>query len=108
MQLERALLIRHNTVLYKPMISYQHDGNTINADQMKEFFGGFVKFGKKVTAAAYADLGEKEFTKYNPVGYVLSANKDAEDQKMDKRAETVRLRYESLRAEAEERLVPQA
>jgi hypothetical protein len=44
---------------------------------------------------------------YNPVGYVLSSQKDKEDNQLGAREEIVRERHQHLAADARTRLRPQ-
>ena len=58
--------------------------------------------GRILTAASGA-----EHLKYNPVGYVLAAMKDQEDQKLKRRREMIENRMERARQMVSLRLLPE-
>ena len=53
--------------------------------------------------ARLSEAVERGANKYNPVGYILSADKDAEDEKLQRREAMVEDRRQRLAREAAER-----
>lgn len=101
-------MVRHHTVIAQPMIGYIHGGEMLNgvevAAQMKQFLASV----RRLAAARLAEVFEKENTKYRPVGYVLAADKEAEDARLNSRMEMVKSRFEHMMDEAKTRLLPGA
>jgi multimeric flavodoxin WrbA len=91
-------MLRHHTIMVKPMIGYTQAGKDLNFDEVGEHFHFVDQMVARSTRGrlnAYA--ANVEHLKYNPVGYVLSAMKDQEDVKMQRRAEMIRDRVERAR-----------
>ena len=79
-------MIRHHTISSKPIIGYIDDEKLINSEQVYRDFENLnhtIRNIAKGRLLMYSD--EMEHLKYKPVGYVLSAVKDAEDEKLNKR-----------------------
>ena len=79
-------MIRHHTISSKPIIGYIDDEKLINSEQVYRDFKNLnhtIRNIAKGRLLMYSD--EMEHLKYKPVGYVLSAVKDAEDEKLNKR-----------------------
>lgn len=91
-------MIRHHTIISKPLISFQHQGQIINEDTIVKELNKVADLIKVATAGRIRlysqDLGDLN---YNPVGYVLSVVKDIEDKKLDKRKVMVEDRIERIR-----------
>jgi multimeric flavodoxin WrbA len=91
-------MIRHHTIISKPMISYYRNGSFINQEEIIEELNRLAQ--NIITATVgrvrlYSqDLGELN---YNPVGYVLSVVKDNEDKKLDKRKVMIEDRIEKIK-----------
>ena len=98
-------ILRHHTILSQPIIAYQHKGEVLNHDDV---IGRFQKFNALVRKATVGRLKvyseEINHLKYKPVGYVLSAVKDAEDEKMNNRQKMVEDRIEKTRKVKGQRL----
>lgn len=99
-------LIRHHTVISQPMIGYIHHGELLNGTEVEGQLVRFFASARRLAAARIAEVFEKKTNQYNPVGYVLSANKEAEDVRLNSRKKIVESRYEHLMQEAKERLLP--
>lgn len=100
-------LIRHHTVVTEPMVVYLQNGELLNSEQVTDKFGRFVARARLLTAGrlrTFVDGRNTGTSKYNPVGYILSADKDKEDEKLRSRAEMVKQRHARLAADAESRL----
>ncbi|GAB5538681.1 MAG: hypothetical protein Salg2KO_07840 [Salibacteraceae bacterium] len=99
-------MIRHHTVASRPMIAYEQDGGIINNDEVISRFKEFNATARKVLSGKLQVYAQGiNHLKYNPVGYVLSAVKDAEDDRLNKRLAMVEDRIESNKKMAIERLV---
>ena len=66
-------LLRHNTILSKPLIGRMFEGDILNWDSLIEQGESFVDSVKSLTPARLEDAAsdEKE-RRYNPVGYAIS------------------------------------
>ena len=73
--------LRHHTILSAPMIGFQTDDGLINFPDILKIFAKFIEKTRKITAGKLAGY-ESKATSYNPVGYILSADKDKEDEKL--------------------------
>ena len=99
-------MIRHHTVLSKPMIAYFNDGEEINHETVVAQFeelNSTIRTVAKARLTAYSS--NVNHLKYKPVGYVLSSAKDAEDEKLRKRAEMIEDRMKRHKEVADERVV---
>jgi multimeric flavodoxin WrbA len=99
-------LIRHHTVAVQPMIGYIHNGELLNGKEIGEQMKTFLASARRLAAARLAKAYEKESSRYRPVGYVLSANKEEEDVRLNSRKKMVKSRYEHMLNEAKDRLIP--
>lgn len=96
--------IRHATVIHSPLKAYLMNGTTLNRTLLDEQFASVVEAGKLVATSRYAELGEADIVRYNPIGYILSANKVKENKRMQLRAAAVERRFSRLLKEAQERI----
>jgi multimeric flavodoxin WrbA len=101
-------MVRHHTVISQPMIGYIHAGELLNAADVAAKMDTFMASTRRLAAARLSEVFDPESNKYNPVGYVLAANKEAEDSRLDTRKEMVKSRYAHLLEEANARLLPEA
>ena len=99
-------MIRHHTVMTKPMIGHLHNGELLNKEQFFAEFNDFVSSAHRLTSARLAEIDAEETVKYNPVGYVLSADKDKEDERLQKRKSMTEDRKAKMIKQAKERLKP--
>ena len=99
-------MVRHHTVIAQPMIGYIHRGEMLNGTEVEAQMKTFLASARRLAAARLSEVFEKESKQYNPVGYVLAANKEAEDARLNTRKEMVKSRHEHLLSEARERLLP--
>lgn len=100
-------MIRHHTVLSRPMIGYVENGTVRNTQHLTEIFSSFVAQAGRLTVGRlshYLDASAQGATKYQPVGYVLSAAKDVEDEKLQLREQLVSERRERHERDANLRL----
>jgi multimeric flavodoxin WrbA len=97
--------IRHHTVMAKPMVAYLQDGRVTNAASVEDDFSRTLEAAARLTAGRLTlAKGAAATTRYNPIGYVLSAEKEREDQLRDTRRTPAQARHDRLVADAEARL----
>jgi len=96
--------LRHHTVMSKPMIEYLRDDAILNEGEIDQTFSTALRFATRLAAGRLTDAHDYYVTRYKPVGYVLSANKDIEDERMLRRQKMIEARLSRLVVEAEERL----
>jgi multimeric flavodoxin WrbA len=100
-------MIRHHTIIRKPMTAYIHKGALLNEAQVHAELDEFVGQARRATTGRLLTYASRvEHLKYNPVGYVLSAMKDAEDEKMKRRREMIETRMDQARQAVTLRLLP--
>jgi multimeric flavodoxin WrbA len=99
--------LRHHTVMAKPMVGHLVDGHLVNAEQLVSEFLPVLAAADRLTAGRLANARGRDL-RYNPVGYILSAHKEAEDQKLDRRRTTIEDRTSVLQREAQARLLRNA
>ena len=96
--------IRHHTVISKPIIVYLFKNKILNENAISKCFDNFIHDTSKLAVARLTDvLVGGQFTKYNPVGYVVSPSKDHENA-LKKRQMVVSERQKRLKAIAKERI----
>ncbi|HEX3147111.1 MAG TPA: NAD(P)H-dependent oxidoreductase [Gemmataceae bacterium] len=99
-------MLRHHTIITKPMTAYLHNGAYINEEQVWSEMDEFLAQAKRTTVGRMLTAASgAEHLKYNPVGYVLAAMKDAEDVKMKRRKEMIDNRMARARAMVSLRLL---
>jgi multimeric flavodoxin WrbA len=99
--------LRHHTVMAKPMIGQLVNGHLVNADQIMAEFPAALAAAERLTCGRLAKARSHDL-RYRPVGYILSADKDAEDEKMQRRAAMIEGRTRTLQQEALARLLRNA
>lgn len=71
-------LIRQHTVLHHPLIGVEHESRVINRDALLAQGVSFAREARRLAAGRKAIAG-REY-RYNPMGYVISAQKTAENR----------------------------
>lgn len=100
-----TFLVRHHTVLSKPMIAYFSNDKELNRDQIDDQIEKTIISSRNVTISRLVSNLEKvEKLKYKPVGYVLSAMKDLEDERLLKRSKMMEDRTRRLIEQAGTRI----
>jgi multimeric flavodoxin WrbA len=99
--------LRHHTVMAKPMIGQLVDGELANSDQILSEFPEFLAAAERLTCGRLAHARSRDL-RYKPVGYILSAHKDLEDEKLRRREAMIRDRTTILQREAQARLLREA
>jgi len=96
--------LRHHTVISKPMIIYDSiDKNKTGALSLD--FIDAINICKKLVAGCIGEIQSFENTKYNPIGYVLSADKEDEDNKLLKREAMLKARNTKLKTDFRKRII---
>jgi multimeric flavodoxin WrbA len=96
--------LRHHTVMTKPILGHVVDDAVINRDQMEAQFDVAITAANRLAAGRLSRFDANVASRYNPVGYVLSANKELEDQRLDTRREMIEARRHRLRDAAAKRI----
>jgi multimeric flavodoxin WrbA len=99
--------VRHHTVMAKPMIGYLHDCQVTNTACIEEDFSRTVELASRLAAGRLALAKDRPpASHYRTVGYVLSTDKDDEDDRLQRRSAPTRARRDRMIAEASTRLAP--
>ncbi|NVO17492.1 MAG: flavodoxin family protein [Rhodoplanes sp.] len=96
--------LRHHTIMTKPLVGHLVGGVLGNADELLADLGSFLSVAERATAGRLVDARRHD-TSYNPVGYILSAAKDAGDRKARQHHDMMEDRTRHLLAEARTRLM---
>jgi len=98
-------MLRHHTVLVRPLTYYIHNGVGINRQPFYDQLSEFISLLENFTATkSEAYLSHKEHFKYKPIGYVLSVLKEGEDERLARRSEMIDSRTAKNVSRAKERL----
>jgi multimeric flavodoxin WrbA len=98
-------MIRHHTVMSKPIIGHIYNDALLNQSQIENDFRELIASAKRLAAARLAEVSERDASKYNPVGYILSSAQDAENEAFNRRKIMKEARYSRLQDEAKTRLL---
>lgn len=100
--------VRHHSVMAKPMIGYLNNDEVANRQHIEKDFTRALGFASTLGAGRLA-IGKDTaaIRRYNQIGYVLSADKDVEDERMQRRRDAGEARQNRLLREAENRLIPE-
>lgn len=83
-------MIRHHTIMARPLLAYRHQGQDLNVGEIVKQLAQLVTSVDRATRGRLlAYQANVEHLRYNPVGYVLAALKDVEDQKMQRRRQMI-------------------
>jgi len=98
-------LIRHHTVLHRPVMAWLHKGAMISPEDLAAELGGALDRARELVAGRLSMLSNgSPLALYKPVGYVLSLTRDNLPETMDAREQAIQLRLAKLRAESRTRL----
>jgi multimeric flavodoxin WrbA len=99
--------VRHQSVMAKPMIGYLQDGKVSNQEFIDKDLSLALGYSARL-AAGRLFIGKDTAAKrrYNQIGYVISADKDVEDERMQRRHAAGLARQNRLLKEAKIRLNP--
>jgi len=86
-------LIRHQTIVLRPMVVPVLQGKAVYPDMLDEKFGAFLDCVAKITAGRYASaVEEKSVSLYNAVGYTLNYARDKQGDVVECRRQNVAAR----------------
>ena len=98
-------MLRHHTILSRPIVGYIKDENILNEEEVIQDLSSFIGEARRVGAARLTSKSEESNNNYVPVGYILSADKDQEDQRLGSRVKMVQIRNEKQLKEREARVI---
>ena len=91
--------LRHHTVLFQPQAGLIEGGRVTNGDTLFEGLLSALANAERLIAGRLAGSADP-LRRYNPVGYVLSVDKETEDQRLDRRRTMVQSRINKLHCQA--------
>ena len=96
--------LRHHTILHKPLHLLSHNNVMLDFDAKKEVFMKDLEYFKSLTICRLLEY-KNEFSNsyYKPVGYILAADKEEEDLKMNARHKMIKQRIEKHNNEIKSR-----
>lgn len=98
-------MIRHHTVLSAPIKLNTIDNKVLEHRELNDEFNDLLKAIRLISKGKLISYSEEvNHLKYNPVGYVLSAVKDREDEKMMKRESMIQSRINKVKDIRSERI----
>ncbi len=95
-------MIRHHTVLNRPIIAFESDGQLLNTEAVTRDSDLFLQRSRELLVGRY--LQSRTETEYRPVGYHISAAKAREEQASGRLTTTINRRLADHRAIADRRL----
>jgi multimeric flavodoxin WrbA len=99
--------LRHHTVMAKPIVGQLVNDRLANSEQVVSELLHMLPAAERLTCGRLAHARGRDL-RYKPVGYVLSADKDSEDEKMRRREAMIEDRTSTLQQEAHRRLLRDA
>jgi multimeric flavodoxin WrbA len=87
--------IRHHTIVSAPIVAFNYNNHLIDFKNILDSFNKLIIQTRKITAGKIVAM-QSDSISYSPVGYILSADKEAEDTKLHLRSETIVKRKERL------------
>lgn len=99
--------VRHQSIMAKPIIGYLQGREISNQQYIEKDFEIALQFAAEMAAGRLAlSKDTVALRRYNQIGYVLSADKDVEDEKMQRRREAGEARQARVLIDAQNRLAP--
>jgi multimeric flavodoxin WrbA len=95
--------LRHHTVLSQPLVARIVGGDVEATDDLVDDLAKAVSLSERLVAGRLLVTTQPDH-RYNPVGYVLSANKDAEDEKLQRRRAMIEDRARRAERQASTRI----
>ena len=100
-------LIRHHTVVHKPIVAWIHEGELLNPEQLRKDLLNAALLGSQLLQGRFVDVcTHKQMTAYKPVGYILSYARDNTSKAMKSREKAITIRYEQMLRQSRKRLQP--
>lgn len=97
--------MRHHTILSKPIHVLKHKDELIGLDLIKKDIESNIVDFSELTAQRLLKQSKSNIeSNYSPVGYILSAEKDKEDIKLNQRQEMINKRFLNLKKQIKSRL----
>ena len=98
-------MIRQHTIMTRPIVGHILNGEILNFEQLESVWKLFLEHAKRLTVGRLVrTLIEDHTPVYNPVGYVLSADKEKDDNQLQMRYYYCKQRQKKLKAIAEQRV----
>ena len=98
-------MVRHHTILSRPLVGYIKDGDILNEEEVIQGLSSFIGEARRVGAGRLTSESQESTKNYVPVGYILSADKEQEDQRLGSRAKMVQIRNEKHLKERKARVI---
>ncbi|MDR3437772.1 NAD(P)H-dependent oxidoreductase [Telmatospirillum sp.] len=95
--------IRHHTVMTRPVLGVYANGIVLNRQDVDGDIRSAIGSAARLTAGRLQQNRLPAY-RYHPVGYMLSSEKDAEDEKLKRREALITQRRANLAAQAAKRL----
>lgn len=71
--------IRHHSILHHPLLGFEYEDRLLNYDDLVMQSTSFVEIAKQVTVGRLRSATAEQNSRYNPVGYIVSAEKQQHD-----------------------------
>ncbi|MBF0369680.1 MAG: NAD(P)H-dependent oxidoreductase [Magnetococcales bacterium] len=97
-------LIRHHAILHHPIIGLEQNGALLNMDYSHHQFELFLQSAVQTTIARIGAQAQRPDTQYNPIGYVISPERDQMDAESGRLTALAREKRENQQAEKTRRL----
>jgi multimeric flavodoxin WrbA len=97
-------LMRHHTVLNRPIIAFEREGEIINANAVAKDSDLFLARSREMLVGRYRH--NKEETEYRPIGYEISATKARQERASGTMSKVLSRRVANHKATAQSRLAP--
>jgi multimeric flavodoxin WrbA len=99
-------MLRHHTILSQPLIGSLYQGKLLNQDILRRQFQEFILAVRRVTFARLSQASQSTELghAYNPIGYIISLEKEKEAQTFTQRDKLHETRQKRLFQEAQNRL----
>lgn len=95
--------LRHHTVMTKPILGLHDRSSVLNRDEILAGLRRAIQAAGRITAGRLR-LNRRPARHYNPVGYILSREKDAEDTRRGDHDALIAQRLAEAQIQAEKRL----
>ncbi len=92
--------------MYKPIIGWLKNGKLLNGEEVESELNKACSLGYRLTSGRLMNASvDADATSYRPVGYVLSQEKDNEDESILARKSAIQERNENIVNESRKRLL---